>query len=95
VTNHPNRNKSQKEKQFPWLSEALQDVATEARNLGLAISHYNSGSPRNLSNGTRIFSVADREDGYVDHFRGDHIAHFDDVRKVKAFLAGFKAATIS
>ena len=62
---------------FPWLSDALQDVAHHARSLGLAISHFNSGARRDNNNGTRIFTSADCSDGYVGFFRGDHRAGVD------------------
>ena len=73
-------------RRFPTLPEALQAPATRAEALGLRLEHYNSGSPKNPLNGTRVFR------GTEPHafFGGDHIAHLARLGQVTAFLTGYE-----
>jgi hypothetical protein len=76
-------------REFPHLSDALQDLAREAKEYDLAMSHYNSGTRNHPDNGTRLFFSRGGE--YRDHFSGGHLVHCRTIGEVQTFLAGYKA----
>lgn len=79
------------DREFPALSDALQEPAKRAAKLGLHLEHYNSGVSSNPLNGTYIFH-APHKGGFQT---GDHLAHVKGLRKLTAFLDGFTARRTS
>ena len=63
-------------------------AAERAEAAGLHLTHFNSGSTGNDSNGFRVFLGTEER----DHFHGGHLSHMPDLRHVEAFLDGFERA---
>ena len=70
-----------------WKDGEFGELAREAGELGFALSGMSreAGDP---DNGIRLFSLS--PGGYVDHHRGDHIAHCETAGEVKSFLHGYR-----
>ena len=75
-------------REFPGLSDAMQEAALRARNLDLWLVSYNSGSTRNSNNGFRIFQGTETP----DYFRGDQLVQLKTKAEVLAWLNGYLTA---
>ncbi len=76
---------------FPTLSETMQDAGRTAWTLGLTLTQYNSGVTRNPLNGFRVYHGRKRE--FFDDYKGfGPLAHLKTRNEVLAFLAGYSAA---
>jgi hypothetical protein len=77
------------DKQFPHLSEALQQSAAIAESLGLVVTQYDVAGSLTRNNGIRVFLVQEPTDSLGDLIHGDRVANLRTVGELDAFLLGY------